>query len=172
MAVTYPDTRALPVAQLLMRCLCAAVLQNPKPPAICGFRIGDTGNPLGGLLEDECCDGLAFVRVGRIYPTFNVPNQNPEAISCALEWAVELEMGIWRCVPVGTASAPPSQAEWDQANTDQLNDWATLRDALCCFLTQRDQRSVGVEQWAPKSDPDGGCFGSSLTLTAEIVGGS
>lgn len=170
MAVTYPDKRALPIAQLLMRCLCEAVLLNPKPPAQCGFRIGDSGEPLAGIQEDECCGGLAFVRVSRIYPSFNVPNQNPEAISCAMVWAMELEMGIWRCVPVGTINAPPTQAEWDQANIDQLNDFASLRDALCCFLNQRDQRTVGVTDWAPKSDPEGGCFGSSLTLTAELYG--
>lgn len=170
MAVTYPDPRGLPVAQLLMKCLCQEVLLNPKPPAQCGFRVGVTGEPLAGVEVDECCDGLAFVRAGRIYPTFNVPNQNPEAISCALTWALELEMGIWRCVPIGDVDAPPTQAEWDEVNTDQFNDFATLRAALCCFLDQRDPRSIGVTEWAPKSDPQGGCFGSSMTLTAELYG--
>jgi len=170
MAVTYPDPRILPVSQLLMSCLCENVLLNPKPPQQCGFRIGATGDPLAGFEEDECCGGLAFVRFNRAYPSFNVPNQNPTAISCALTWAAEFEMGIWRCVPIGTAAAPPSQAEWDQAHVDQMNDWATLRATLCCFLDQREQRSVSVSEMAPKGDPEGGCFGISMTLQADIYG--
>jgi hypothetical protein len=163
---------ALSVAQLLMRCLCEKVLFNPKPPAQCGFRVGESGDPLAGISVDECCGGLAFVRTARIFPSFNVPNQTPESISCAVPLGMELEFGIWRCVPLGTISAPPSQAEWDVVNTDMLNDYETLKDTLCCFLAQRDQRSVAMEQWAPKSDPEGGCFGSSIMITVDLYGGS
>lgn len=174
MAVTYPDKRALPVANQLLSCLCTAVLRNPKPPRECGFRVGETGDPLAGIQEDECCGGLAFLRLSRIYPSTNIPNQNPDPIICSLLWAAEFEMGIWRCVDVGTMMAPPTQQQWNEVNTDQLNDFASIRDALCCYYNWSQQTNQGpvvsIEEWAPKGDPEGGCYGSSITISIQLVG--
>lgn len=168
MAVTYPDTRALPVAAAVLQCLCDAAELNPKPPGQCGFRVGVTGEPLAGLAVDECCTGLAFVRVARTFPSNGVPAPKPTPVRCNLNWALELEIGIWRCSPLGTASRPPTQDEWDTLQADLLNDFATIRDVLCCVISQRDKDSVFVTEWAPKSDPEGGCVGTSVTIQMDL----
>lgn len=169
MAITYPDRRVLPVAQLLMACLCEAVLANPKPPQVCGFRTGTDGQPLAGTSIEECCQGAAFVRVTRTFSTWSSPTPGATPISCAQPMAAEFELSIWRCAPVGTQQAPPAQAEWDELNTDLLNDRATLMDAACCFWGQRDQRTVMYGDWQPVS-VEGGCVGSTIIITADLYG--
>ena len=170
----YPDRRVAPVAEKILECLRSEAAQNPDPPGLVGYRIGTSGDPLAGTMEDECCQGLAYVRVNRVYPSDNVPNQNPEPIRCVLLWAAEIEIGIWRCAPVGTLQAPPSQEEWDAFNVKMLNDFRTLDATFCCFQKwlQATNRAPGaaITEWAPKGDPEGGCFGSSMTLDVDLIG--
>lgn len=171
MAVVYPDTRFLPVAQQLLACLCDAVALNPKPPAMCCFRPYADGAPLGGVTQDECRCGLAFVRAVDAYPSrdgFPQPQLTP--ITCGTTWAGTLQMGIWRCAPNGTLQAGPSCAEWNELQVDLLNDYATIRDALCCFISQRQSKTVAVETWSTVSDvPQGGCIGTSVTIVAQLT---
>lgn len=169
MPITYPDTRVLPVAQLLMACLADRALVNPKPPQVVGFRTGTDGQPLAGTSTDECCLGAAFVRVVRTYSTWSAPTPAATPISCAQPMAVEFEMSMWRCTPLGNSSAPPTQAAWDQLNTDLLNDRATLMDAACCFWGQRDQRTV-VYGDVEVVTTEGGCAGVRVTVQADLYG--
>lgn len=174
MAVTYPDKRVLPVSDRILACLESAILLNPKVPLNHGYRVGTSGDPLAGITVDECCDGLAYVRFSRAYPSTNVPNQNPDPIVCSLLWAAEFEMGIWRCVDIGDLQAPPMQEIWNQVHVDQMNDFATLRDALCCYyqLTQSTNQGpvLSIDEFSPKGDPEGGCYGVSVTFTVQLVG--
>lgn len=169
MPVTYPDRRVLPVAQLLMGCLSEAVLDNPKPPEVVGFRTGTDGQPLASQSSDECCLGAAFVRVIRTYPSWSVPAPAATSIRCAQPMAVELEMSMWRCAPIGTLQALPTQASWDELNTDLLNDRATMMAAICCFWGQRDQGSVTYGDWTTEA-AEGGCAGSRITIQADLYG--
>jgi hypothetical protein len=167
--VAYPDTRVLPVAEQLMRCLCDAVLLNPDPPAICGFRTGTTGQPLAGLSVDECCGGAAFIRILRTFPSWATPNESPLSFSCAQPSAAEFELSMWRCTSLGTMNVPPTQAQWDALNTKLLNDRLSMMDAICCFMRQRDKRSVKFNDWTPV-DVEGGCVGSTIVVSADLFG--
>lgn len=168
MAVTYPDAKAWPVAQKALACLEDNAAHHPNPPAAFSFRLGVTGEPLGGLAEDECCNGLGFVRLSRIFPSNSVPTPLQAAVSCNLTWAMELEIGIWRCVPVGTAQAPPSVQAWKDAQEDMFSDWTVMREVICCLMADLGKRNVFVGEFTPKSDPEGGCFGSSVTLMMDL----
>lgn len=169
MPVTYPDTRVLPTAQLLMACLSDAALSNPRPPNIVGFRTGTEGQPLSATNSDECCQGAAFLRVVRTYPSWGAPTPAATSVRCAQPMAVEFEISMWRCAPIGTLQALPTQAAWDDLNTDLLNDRATMMDAICCFWGQRDQGSVVYGEWQAVAS-DGGCAGSTITVQADLYG--
>lgn len=165
----YPDRRVLPVAQLLMACLSEAVLVSPKPPQIVGFRTGTDGQPLSATNSDECCLGAAFVRVIRTYPSWGTPTPAATSIRCAQPVAAEFEVSMWRCAPIGTLQALPSQDAWDELNTDLLNDRATMMDAICCFWKQRDQGSVMYGEWTVDA-AEGGCAGSRILVQADLYG--
>lgn len=170
MGFTYPDTRVLPTAQLLMKCLNEAVLASPSPPAIVGFRTGTEGQPLSATNSDECCQGAAFLRVVRTFPSWGVPAPAAVSVTCAQPQGVEFELSMWRCAQIGTLQAIPSQATWDQVNTDLLNDRSTMMDAICCFIAAREQRSVAYGEWQAVP-ADGGCVGSTMTVLADLTKG-
>jgi hypothetical protein len=169
MPVTYPDRRVLPVAQLLMGCLSQEALLNPKPPQVVGFRTGTEGQPLAGTSADECCMGAAFVRVIRTFPSWSAPTPSNLSVSCAQPMAAEFELSMWRCAPMGTLQIPPSQALWDELNTDLLNDRATIMAAVCCFIGQRDAKSVMYGDWQAVAT-EGGCAGSTMSVLADLYG--
>src|SRR5262245_21302022 len=96
MSITYPDRRVLPVAQQLLNCLTQEALLNPKPPGIVGFRTGTEGTVLSGLDEDECCEGAAFVRVVRTFPSWSAPTPTGTSVRCAQPMAAQFEISMWR----------------------------------------------------------------------------
>lgn len=167
---TYPDGRIKPVAQALITCLTNENALNPSPAGLVSYRLGVTGEPLAGTSEDECCDGLAFVRFSRLFASWSTPTPNTVSVNCALAWAAEFEIGIWRCVPIGTVEAPPSTADWLAAQNKMWDDTKTLRATACCFTKTRDPKTVQWGEIAPKSDPEGGCFGVSMMITADLYG--
>lgn len=169
MPVSYPDRRVLPTAQQLLTCLVNQALNNPKPPNIVGFRTGTEGQVLSATNEDECCQGAAFVRILRTFPSWSVPTPAAVAMRCAQPMAVEFELSMWRCSPVGTIGELPTQAQWDEINTDLLNDRATMMAAACCFIGVRDSGTVMYGEWQPVPS-DGGCVGSTMTLQADLYG--
>lgn len=169
MPVTYPDRRVLPVAQLLMTCLANEALANPKPPEVVGFRTGTDGQPLASQTIDECCLGAAFVRVVRTYPSWGAPTPAALSVTCAQPMAVEFELSMWRCAPIGTLQVLPDQGMWDELNTDLLNDRATMMATICCFISQRDKSSVMYGDWRAVST-EGGCAGSAVTIHADLYG--
>lgn len=169
MPVSYPDRRVLPVAQLLLACLCEAALDNPKPPAICGFRTGTDGQPLSSTGPDECCDGAAFLRVMSTFPSWGDGVPASLAVRCGQPMMAEFEISMWRCDAIGTISSVPTQAMWDELNTDLLNDRATMMAAVCCFIAQRDPGSVKYGDWRTVST-EGGCVGATMTVQADLYG--
>lgn len=171
MPVTYPDRRVLPVAQQLLTCLADAALTNPKPPKVIGFRTGTDGLPLAGTKDDECCQGAAFLRIVRTFPSWGAPTPSSLSVSCAQPMAAEFEISMWRCAPIGSLTSVPTQGMWDELNTDLLNDRATMIAAVCCFIGQRESKSVMYGDW--QSVPvEGGCAGGTMTVQADLYGRS
>lgn len=134
------DTFVLPAAETLLSCLCDALGDNPNPPAQCCLRAGDIfiadidGNT---AIDKACCPGTAWVRIGSKYPssTFPVPDSQPaRGNNCfPVSYAVELTMGVARCVPnIGTV-AGPSCVDWTSAATQDAHDLDAMTRALCCW---------------------------------------
>ena len=171
MPTTYPERPVSQLAAKLLQCLRDEVQLSPSPNAVVGFRTGTTGQPLAGLTEDECCDGAAFVRVVRTYPSWGVPAPALTSMSCAQPHGVVFELSIWRCSPIGDISEPPVQQAWNDLHQELLNDRLTMLSAICCLQAQLDQRTIMIGEWAPVNT-DGGCVGSTVTLDVDIYKGT
>jgi hypothetical protein len=168
------DDLLFPQAQTLLDCLCAAVQENSSivfpAPEICCLRAGDAV-----LLDitnegvDECCRGLAYVRIDSFYPTGaqNAPFPSPSSDfgldKCSpYAWGLSMEIGIYRCI--GEADCD----RWTYVAERQMLDAKSMREALCCFMAPLDPQTVSVTPWQSKG-PDGGCIGGTMGITVMVT---
>jgi len=168
------DPIGMPVAQQLLACLTDQMNTLPSPPAKIQLRAGGETGPLIGPDVDECCAGLAWVRIAEIYPSWdNFPAEDNSWLPCGpLAYAVVLEMGTAFCMPWSSSEEgfedlnPPSDDDWFNAATTAMQHQTLMRRAAaCCFLpTQR--RAVGG--WQPLS-VEGGCTGGTLKVTVSVM---
>lgn len=173
--MTAVDQIATPVANQLLACLQTQLAQLADPPARVEIRVGgEEVGPMIGPNVDECCAGLAWIRVANVYPSWDsFPAPDNSWIPCGpLGYAVVLEMGIVGCMPWSDSSGnldnidPPSAADWSNAFQMTMQHQTLMRKAAaCCFLpTQR--RVVG--SWTPLSD-EGGCVGGKMQVTVSVL---
>jgi hypothetical protein len=134
------DTVILPAAQSLLACLAEQLALNPDPPAETCLRAGDTvlhDMDAGTGTDKVCCPGLAYVRIGQMYPSSTFPE--PDTVPATQDgcfpamWAVELVMGVVRCIPGMGSTAGPTCADWTLVATHDANDLDAMRKALCCW---------------------------------------
>lgn len=168
------DPIGMPVAQQLLTCFTAQLNELAAPPKYIQLRLGQETGPLIGPNIDECCAGLAWVRISSIYPSWDsFPAADNTWLPCGpLAYAVVLEMGVAFCMPWSTSDDtldnqdPPSTADWaTAAATQMVHQTLMRRTAACCFLpTQR--RAVG--EWSPLP-VEGGCTGGKLLVTVSVM---
>src|SRR5687768_14387744 len=93
------------LANTLLDCLTEALAANPNPPLRACLRVGEEVAQDISLYEDDCCEGLAYVKVNTMYPSDNFPDpqERPRGNCLTESWVVDLEMGVFRCAPTGTA---------------------------------------------------------------------
>lgn len=165
-----PDNTALPIAQALLACLCAELDDTVGGP-VCTCCLAPGAEPV------ECCEcaegeGKAWVRVVRIWPTgarWPLPAADPAACRVG-GYAVELELGVVRCVStIDDDGSPPTCDDRTADTVKILEDAAAMRAAAsCCFPGTdlgRAWRSIPGE-WRP-IEPQGGCAGGTLLVTIE-----
>lgn len=168
------DNLLLPKATQLLQCLCDAVSANASQdypaPGECCLRAGESvALNISTTQEDECCKGLAYVRIDNFYPTgsegapFPSPSSDFALNACApYAWGLAMEVGIWRCIGL-----TPTCDEWTFAAQRQMLDAKSIRQALCCFQKQQDPSSVAVTPWQAKG-PEGGCIGGAMNITVMV----
>lgn len=161
------DPLVMPLAVEMLDCLAQEIAKVENPPAYVGLRPGDVVDYLMSEHEDECCEGLAWVRPAGFYPASDFPAQDdlPQPKGVA-GWGVTLELGVVRCAPTPDATRIPTPAEWTDVTQAVMDDAAALRRAICCFIEARQnrQRNVLIGPWQPIS-VQGGCVGGLLTVT-------
>jgi hypothetical protein len=171
--MSYPDLVAFPMAQALVACLEDQMSLVLDPPASVGLRPGQQVDPLLSIYEDECCNGLAWVRINRIYPSSidDFPTQDQVAIGCPSPraWAVEMEMGAVRCAPTPDATTIPSNDDWGALVEKQMQDAAAMRRAVICCFGDLDITYL-LGDWNPLP-VSGRCSGGTqmVTVAAEYV---
>lgn len=168
------DNMVLPLAEQLLECLCEALDANPNPPANCCLRVGDVVYADFNQYQDQCCEGLAYVRISRIYPSFEFPAQTEVWTPCSnIALAAELEMGVFRCEPQQTdPAALPSCEEWTGTTTQVAHDWEAMVRAACCLEQQLMVSSPGTPLlmgvWQPLNS-GGGCTGGQLPVMVGVM---
>lgn len=168
------DLIATPAARTLLAALTEQLNSLPNPPAKIQLRVGQETGPLAGPDTDECCPGLAWVRVTNVYPSWDsFPSQDNTSNPCGpLAYAVVLEMGVAFCMPWsdsdGTMDSlePPSTADWDSAFTTQMEHQTLMRRAAVCAWPHTQRRAVG--EWSSMA-VEGGCTGGKLTVTVSVM---
>lgn len=157
------------LANKLLACLCAELATNPSPPLYCCLRGGqEVAQDLGSRFGDECCQGLGYVKVNNIYPSTNFPEQDTEAYDCVRAWAVELEMGVFRCAPGQVGSLVPC-ADWTATAQQLMHDAQAMRKAACCLFAQLLPGTGTLPgQWTPLG-PQGGCTGGVMTVLVQVA---
>jgi len=168
-----------PLMDEILSCLCEASAVIPNPPQHCCFRIGQEIAHDAGENQDLCCEGLAYVSLGDIYPSStSFPEQDiirQAAASCAPPtWAVAVKMGIIRCSPVGDLYNPPSCTDWNTAAKQNIYDSKALRSAACCvrnFVTSASDALFGMSviiERQTQGTPNGGCVERSISMVLQI----
>lgn len=163
------DPAVAPLVELMLACYAAEIKRVARPPASVCLR---TGSQVDLLLSasgrDECCEGLAWVRLVDAFPSSqNWPQQDrlPQPRGPAM-WAVVLELGAARCAPVADASSIPTCQAWTNTSLAVLDDLAAARRAVCCFATARSWRKLLVGNHQPLRT-EGGCVGGTLQVTVQ-----
>lgn len=173
------DTIITPIAAQLLACLSEQVDLQPNPPLHRCYRIGSEVAHDAGISVDLCCEGLAYVSLGDIYPSAaSFPEQDivrqAQAKCAPPTWAVNFRAGIVRCVPVGDETAGPTCTEWNEAFAQNVYDALSLRRTQCCLrtwvltnFTPTLGMSVVMERQVQGS-PLGGCVERYFTIAIQI----
>ncbi len=140
MAEFREDTAIYPKMIELSACLCEEITASGLPePCSCGPMIGSLVLDYCGTCKDGSCGGQAWVRLVQAFPSTDFPNQLTDLRNCNAPLAFELEIGVARCKPIGTASGvrgyvPPTNEQNIEALRLQTADIAAMRRAvMCCF---------------------------------------
>lgn len=162
------------ISAALKDCLCTIVNGSTQPVRHCRYLIGSEGDVgqagFAGIdtFTDECCEGVAYVAMGNIYPSvesFPEPDiiRQSESPCVPPAWAINFRVGIMRCAPAGTNTASPTDAAWEVAYQKSLIDAVLLNQVSCCFRAwvrnEPGLEGMGLiiaQQQA--SAPQGGCM--------------
>lgn len=174
---------ALQAASFVKACLCSAVALLESPPTHCRFQVGTEGFAGIDLVADECCEGVAYVAMGDMYPSWdNFPDAEIVRQAddrCSLKaWAVDFKLGIIRCGPLGTDYSSPSDTEWNTKALLNIADAQALRRATCCIRSgissitgyepQFDGMSVVIGRQTTPT-PQGGCMERNVMVTVQFM---
>lgn len=163
-----PDPMVMPLALELLECLEQEIDKVTRPPLYRGLRPGQVVDLLLSTHQNECCEGLAWVRPALFVPssgTFPIQDEQPSVIGTSA-WAVTLEMGVVRCAPTPPETSIPTNEQWNQVVQDVMDDAAAMRRAICCFVdadpVKRKKYTMPLD-WQPL-DVEGGCVGGTLQV--------
>lgn len=162
------DPLVMPLARELLGCYAQELAKLEVPPQHIGLRPGTTVDFLMSTSQNECCEGLAWIRLAQFFPSSTVfPAQDevvpPKGVAA---WAVVLEMGIVQCAPTPDQNSIPSDADWDDVVQSVMDAGAAMRRAICCFIDAVPGRAKNVVPgiWQPVA-VQGGCVGGILPVT-------
>lgn len=160
---------ATPSNQMLA-CLVVAFDDTVDPPSNFTFLTGDAVVEDLGVYQDICCDGTAFVRVDGIDPSTNFPDPDTAASPCQPQaWALRMEVGVLRCIPVGDINAGPTLAQWAASQAQAMADANILFGAACCFTDWQTSHSLRTLTGGWRIlGPQGGCMLTSILVTADV----
>jgi hypothetical protein len=164
------------LATTFLSCLCQAVTGQSDPPKHCCLRVGEEVVHDADLFVDLCCEGLAYVSVGDIYPVVDsFPEQSvvtqANQVCSFPSWAVTLKAGIVRCAPTGTDTTMPTCDDWTAAAVQSMEDAQSLATAACCLKSAWAVTQPGMSiviNPNTVTGPEGGCLERSVTVQVQV----
>lgn len=174
-----PDQFVSVLMEKLLQCLCEQTALQPNPPMHCCFRVGTEITHDAGILQDQCCEGIAYVALGDTYPSSDsFPEQDivrqADAKCPPPTWAQLFKVGIIRCSPTGNEFLPPSCDEWNAAARQNVIDAQTLRRVACCmrsYIVTNNDLFFGMSLVIDRQiqgNPQGGCVERTMNLTIQF----
>lgn len=161
------DPMVMPIAEQLLECFAVELDKVETPPAAVQYMAGIAPFADVSQHENQCCNGLGWVRVDSFFPssvTFPAQDETPQAKGVSA-WAIVLELGVFRCAPTPDQNSIASGADWLAVVQQTMDDAAAMRRALCCLEDElRGRQRVLPGQWQPL-DVQGGCAGGFMTVT-------
>jgi hypothetical protein len=154
-------------AQALLACLETALNARANPPARVMLRAGEVVTPLLGTSEDECCDGLAWVRIAGVARRTDFDAIQP---CVGTGRRLTLEMGVVRCAPTSDSATVPTEEQWTNAALQLDSDHDAMEAALCCLADTGDWDplpELGADGYRP-TGVDGNCIGGLMTVELEV----
>lgn len=169
------DQIILPLANALLDCLETTAGANPDPPADFCLRVGPSvihDIDAAANLDKTCCPGLGYVRVGRVFPSTNFPDPDPRSDKClSLARAVEMTLGIIRCVPgLGTPEGPTCE-DWTASAVHDADDIQALFAAVCCWTGTEAFKRIKVRPFSIVGCDvlaEGDCIERFMTVMVQI----
>jgi len=164
-------TNAIILAQDLLACLEASLAAGPAPiaPEHVMLRAGAEVTPLLGTSRDECCEGLAWVRIQGVSGVRQLGDRFN--VSCfEAERTLTLEMGVVRCAPSAPTTGVPSEDQWTAAALRLDADMGSMEAAVCCAFGATEgtvAEEVAVGEYRPLG-VDGNCIGGTMTVTIRM----
>jgi len=156
------------LAQDLLACYQAELNAGPNPPAQICLRAGGDVGPSLGTSTDECCAGLAWVRIVSVI-TLRQDASAPDFNECIVERRVELEMGAARCMPFGTTQLPPTCEQWTAVALQLDADSDAMFKAACCLRGDQEFGGGIVTLGTYTAEgPDGNCIGGTMSVFIDI----
>lgn len=158
-------------AQIVLACLNTEITAGPFPipgEKIC-LRFGERVDPTIGTTEDECCTGLAWVRVVSVDNLINGDDPN----QCVyLKQRLTLELGVARCLPWGTRQAGPTCDEWTTVALRGDADQQAMQRAVCCarqaiVFAQPELAQAVLQGTYEASGPNGNCVSGTTQMTID-----
>lgn len=113
----------------LATCLCAGI-DGGEDMCFCGVLPGDQWYDMTGECDDKC--GMAWVRLAGTFPSFTLPQPAQGFQACDAPLALQIEVGVIRCLEVPDDGSPPSAAELLAAMQVQHKDMLDMRAVLSC----------------------------------------
>lgn len=161
-----------PLLVAALDCLNDEMALTPDPPAYIRMHVGASFSAGVSPSQDECCEGVAWVRLVEHFlsdgPGAPFPEEAQGASSCdAYSIAVVLELGRARCAPVvgGPDSEIVTAGQWRDLARSINADRAALVRAACCL--RPDRRDVIVGQYSPL-ETEANCAGGVLQVTVRL----
>ena len=147
----------------LATCLCAEIVDpvnNVPDVCFCGVIPGEAASAMyGGDCKTKC--GMAWTRLIGAYSAAGVGNVVTTPGNCSVGTGFDVEMGMLRCTPIGTADKPPKPEELLASAQLQWADMNVMRKAVACCPASRNW-SLG--SYTPMG-PGGGLVGGFWVIT-------
>jgi hypothetical protein len=167
-------TILLPIVQTLRDCLETALAGTPwpLPSERVQLRHGEQGIADRARSEDECCPGIAWVRIAG---TDVLQLRGTEALmyGCFNPMrTTTVELSVTRCMPTPGPDALVTADQWAEVSTRADSDHGAMEAAVCCFLEDPppQYQDWGVilrpGAYVPVG-PDANCIGGTLTVQFE-----